>query len=59
MENDSKQNVLRVAFQKFAHFIASSGADGVGHLPITGDLREYFEGCYNVRWVLCLLRVGV
>ena len=33
----NRENVVRVAFQKLAHIIASSGADGVGHLPIIGD----------------------
>lgn len=34
---EKRENVLRVAFQKLAHIIASSGADGAGHLAITGD----------------------
>jgi len=39
-----RQNVLRVAFQKLAHIIASYGADCVGHLPIIGNKLHTTSG---------------
>lgn len=65
MENDSgqgecfKSSLSEVGTQYCCKWGRWCWPSSCHYWQTTYNLREYFEGCYNLRWVLCLLIVGV